>query len=39
MTLPRPTLPRHRHITPAGWAFLGCLAFWLGVALLIVRCA
>ena len=33
------TLPHHRHLTTVGWLFLGCLAFWLGVALLVVRCA
>ena len=31
-------LPHHRYITATGWAFLGCVAFWLGVALLIARC-
>ena len=33
-------LPHHRYrLTPAGWALLACLGFWVGVALLIARCA
>ena len=39
MTLPRPTLPRHRYITPLGWVTLGLFAFWLVVVLLLARCA
>ena len=33
------TLPHHRYIIARGWVTLGLLAFWLGVVLLLARCA
>ena len=39
MTLPRPTLPRHRYITATGWAWVVIIAFWIAVALLVAKCA
>ena len=33
------TLPHHRHITATGWALVALAMFWVGVALLLARCA
>lgn len=33
-------LPHQRYrITPAGWAVLACLGFWVGIALALTHCA
>ena len=32
-------LPHERHLTPAGWALIAVIAFWVVVGLLLVRCA
>lgn len=33
------TLPHHRHLTATAWAWLGFVAFWVAVVLLLARCA
>ncbi len=38
-TVRLPHLRVRNPLTPAGWTLLACAAFWVGVAVLIVRCA
>ena len=29
-------LPRERHLTPAGWALIAVIAFWVAVGLVVI---